>query len=290
MGDFLDVLAAAAKRNVDSGYYDVEPRIPYTTASRLSFRKAIEECRGNAVISEIKFSSPSSGILRMRGCVREISREMAEGGATGISVLTEPSHFSGSIGDLVEARLSVDKPLLMKDIVVSLRQIDAAYNAGANAVLLILPLFERGYCEYSLHETIEYTHSRGLEVLLETHTAEEFRKALSTEADMIGINNRNLKTLRVDIHTTKQILEKFDRSTVDGRIIVSESGIETPGDILFLKESGVHAFLVGSAVMKSANIKEFVSNLVNADRRNTVFEETCRYVKRRSRTHRRPKV
>ena len=108
---------------------------------------------------------------------------------------------------------------------------------------------------------IEYSHSRGLEVLLETHTEDEFLSALKTSADMIGINNRDLKTLEVDLAVTKRILEKY---RVEDRVIVSESGINNPENIRSLRESGVKAFLVGTVIMRSSNIKDKVSELVKA--------------------------
>lgn len=264
MGDFLDILAATAKKNIDSGYYNMGSNAPPSIIVKASLREAIEKCEKNAVISEIKFSSPSTGILRRQVNVKTLSREMIHAGAIGISVITEPSYFLGSLRNLIEARFSINAPLLMKDIVLSQCQIDAAHNLGANCILLISLLFERRYCESSLKKMIKYAHDRGLEVLLETHTAEEFRRALLTNAEMIGINNRDLKTLKVDLYTTKKILEKFSRSEIGDKIIVSESGIKSPKDVLFLKKCGAHAFLVGSSIMKSNNIKDFIMRLANA--------------------------
>jgi len=123
-------------------------------------------------------------------------------------------------------------------------------------------LFERGYCECSIHEMIAKAHSEGLEVLLETHTSEEFRSAVKTHADLVGINNRNLATLNVDLEVTKRILERND---AEGKIVVSESGINTPDDLRFLHGCGAHAFLIGSAIMLADDVemkvKEFVSAL-----------------------------
>ncbi|MEM3815880.1 MAG: indole-3-glycerol-phosphate synthase [Candidatus Bathyarchaeia archaeon] len=265
MGDFLDLLAEAAIRNIDSGYYQCGALggLPQRGVGR-SLKEVILKCRGAAIISEIKFASPSAGILRVERDVGNIARSMVEAGAAGISVLTEPTYFSGSLETLARARLSVDAPILMKDIVLSRRQIDAAYNLGADAVLLIVALFRRGYCEAGLDDMIDYSHSRGLEVLLEAHDVEEFKMALLTKADMIGINNRDLRTLRVDINTTKAILERVGKSEAGGRPIVSESGVKSPEDIRFLKKCGADAFLVGTSVMSAGNIKDFIRGLVNA--------------------------
>jgi indole-3-glycerol phosphate synthase len=149
----------------------------------------------------------------------------------------------------------------MKDIILSPVQLEAASKVGANATLLIQALFEKGYCECSINEMIAEAHSNKLEVLLETHTENEFRLAIDSDADLIGINNRNLGTLRVDLNVTKEILEKNDH---DGKIVVSESGIRTIADLRFLRASGADAFLIGSAVMLADNVEEKVKEFVLA--------------------------
>lgn len=266
MGDFLDKLAAAAWKNVREGYYCRDETTK--CVSRRSLKNAIASIdeKKAAIISEIKFASPSAGILRSGSDIESIARSMVEAGAVGISVLTEPKYFSGSLNNLRVVRTVVNTPILMKDIVVSLEQIEAARKMGADAVLLIAALFERGYCDAGLDEMIKSSHNFGLEVLLETHDAREFRLAASTDADMIGINNRDLRTLKVDIMVTKRILESFDRSEIGERPIISESGITSPEDIRFLRRCGADAFLVGSAIMTAEDIKGFVSRLVNAYR------------------------
>jgi indole-3-glycerol phosphate synthase len=147
----------------------------------------------------------------------------------------------------------------MKDIIVDKIQIDAARKIGADYMLLIQSLFDIGLLG-DIDEFIEYGHKNGLKVLVEAHTKSEFENSLRTDADLVGINNRNLDTLQIDINTTKNLLEGYDKT----RIIVSESGIETPQDIQFLKKCGASAFLIGSSIMKSENIKENVRSLVNA--------------------------
>ncbi|MEM2321331.1 MAG: indole-3-glycerol-phosphate synthase [Candidatus Bathyarchaeia archaeon] len=264
MDNFLDKLAITVWKNVRRGYYRGGKAIKHR--GRKSLRKAIASVSGVKVpiISEIKFASPSVGLLRVPGDVESIAKDMIEAGAIGLSILTEPEYFSGSLENLLKARIAVEAPIMMKDIVVSMEQIEAAWRVGADAVLLIVSLFKRGYCETDLDNMIEYAHSYGLEVLLETHTLEEFRLALSADADMIGINNRDLRTLKVDLNVTKRILESLDKSEVDGRPIVSESGIKSPEDIRFLRRCGADAFLVGSSVITAKEIGKFISSLVNA--------------------------
>ena len=258
MADFLDKLAQTAKATVDSGYYEV---LTEAATPRVSLKRAIQEAKNAPVITEIKAASPSAGTIRENIEPSSIAGSMEKGGAVGISVLTEPKHFNGSLRSLVEARRTVKLPLLMKDIILSRVQLEAASKLGANVVLLIQALFDRGYCDFKLDVMIATAHSKGLEVLLETHTAEEFRAAVGTHADLIGINNRNLATLKVDLNVTKQILEQND---TDGKIIVSESGVKSPADLRFLRLYGAQAFLVGSSVMLAGNVEEKVKELVSA--------------------------
>ncbi len=259
MADFLDVLAQSAKATINSGYYEA---LKAAASSHASLKKAILKAKNAPVITEIKAASPSAGTIRKNVNASSIAESMEKGGAVGLSVLTEPKHFYGSLRWVVEARKAVALPILMKDIILSPVQLEAASKAGASVVLLIEALFERGYCECSIHEMIARAHSEGLEVLLETHTSEEFRSAVKTHADLVGINNRNLATLNVDLEVTKRILERND---AEGKIVVSESGINTPDDLRFLRGCGAHAFLIGSAIMLADDVemkvKEFVSAL-----------------------------
>jgi indole-3-glycerol phosphate synthase len=256
MPDYIDVLAKDAAKSIKEGYYETTTQV---VAPHISLKEAIQKSKKNPIISEIKFASPSKGKIREDSDLGEIAKSMERGGSVGISILTEPKNFKGHIKFLAEARNQVNVPILMKDIILSPEQIEAASRNGANAILLIQALFDRGYCKNDTQSMIEYAHSRNLEVLLEAHTEEEFLSALKTDADLIGINNRDLKTLKVNLEVTKQILTKHD---TQGRVTVSESGINTPKDIRFLRNCGAQAFLVGTAIMKSKNIEDKVKELV----------------------------
>lgn len=256
MPDFLDILARDAKETINKGYYEI---LTQTAVPHVSLKKAIRESKAVPVITEIKAASPSKGTIRKNLKADRIAEAMEKGGAAGISVLTEPKHFNGSLNYLTQARDTVKLPILLKDIIISPVQLEAASKAGANAALLIQALFDRGYCECDVQEMIAKAHSKNLEVLLETHTSEEFRSAVRTHADLVGINNRNLATLNVDLEVTKRILERND---AEGKIVVSESGINTPADLRFLRECGANAFLVGSAIMSADNIEEKVREFV----------------------------
>ncbi|MCW4005666.1 MAG: indole-3-glycerol-phosphate synthase [Candidatus Bathyarchaeota archaeon] len=259
MPDFLDTLAKDAQQTVQSGYYQQAPNSP--TKVSASLKTAVLQSKAAAVITEVKGASPSAGTIRKDFAPAQIAKAMQKGGAAGISVLTEPKHFNGSLQYLVEVRGAVGLPLLMKDFVVDSVQLDAAVQVGANVVLLIQALFDRGYCSCSRDEMIEQAHRRGLEVLLEAHTADEFRYAVDSEADLVGINNRNLATLGVDLETTRRILAEND---VAGKVVVSESGVHAASDVAFLFGCGAKGFLVGSAIMLSTNITDKVNELVCA--------------------------
>lgn len=258
MPDFLDYLARCAKETVKEGYYN---KTPTATAPHSSLKNAILKCGKAPIIAEIKFASPSLGAIRDRTSVSNLAADMEEGGAAGISVLTEPKNFGGDIRFLVEARKAVGVPVLMKDIVLNPVQVDAASKAGANAILLIQALFDRGYCKLEVDDMIDYSHSKGLEVLLEVHTVKEYFSALRTDADMIGINNRDLTTLKVDLEVTRRLLAT---RRAKGKVIVSESGVKDPEDIRLLRSWGTQGFLVGTAIMKAYDVKAKVAELVNA--------------------------
>jgi indole-3-glycerol phosphate synthase len=258
MSDFLDTLAMDATKTIDSGYYQAKMSIKQP---KISLKQAILDCEANPVITEIKAASPSLGTIRTQLNPKEIARAMEKGGAVGISVLTEPTHFHGSLSTLIHTREVTKLPIIMKDIILVADQIEVAAQIGANAVLLIQALFDKGCSEMSVDKTIAFAHSNGLEVLLETHTEEEFRFAVETKADLVGINNRNLGTLKIDLNTTKEILKNNNDC---GKLIVSESGIKNPNDLRFLRECGAKAFLIGSSIMLTENIEEKVKEFVKA--------------------------
>jgi indole-3-glycerol phosphate synthase len=258
LADFLLELAEDARRRVAEGYYAT---VGGRAVAKHSITEALLSCKQVSVIAEIKFASPSRGVIRRRGDVEEIARAMENGGAAALSVLTEPKYFNGSIEKFIQAKEAVRIPILMKDIIVSPKQLDAACDIGADGILLIKSLFDRGLCELNLHQMIKYAQSKRLEVLLETHTDEEFSAALNLPTDIVGINNRNLSTLKVDIAVTEKILEQHNPVE---KVVISESGIRTSDDIRLLHRLGVNGFLIGSEIMHSENIEEKVREFVMA--------------------------
>ena len=257
MKNVLEKLAANSQKAIDDGVYDIEYKI------QKSEKNIIHEIRKNphaSLITEIKFASPSLGDIRDISNPIEIARSMVDGGAIGLSVLTQPHLFNGSPKYFADIRKNVQVPLLMKDIVIDKIQIDAAEKLGADIVLLIQSIFDNKFAK-DIEEFISYAHKKKISVLIESHTIEEFHTSAKTQADLLGINNRNLDTLEIDLKTTENILQDIKK---DNRVVISESGIESQEDIKFLHKCGADAFLVGSSIMKSKDIKGLVSSLVLA--------------------------
>lgn len=270
--DILRRLVANSMAALDDGVYDVDA---YAGDAAGSLRKSdydlaerIRTAPHAAVISEIKFSSPSEGKLRTASDPVTIAAAMVRGGAVGLSVLTQPHLFGGSPEYFAKVRQAVDVPMLMKDIIVDKRQIDAAVRIGADYILLIQSVFGSGACTGQTADGLaEYARKQGLGVLLEVHTAQEYGEAAASEADIIGINNRNLDTLAISTDVTRDILQlrgQARQGTGDERVTISESGIASADDVRRVRGYGADGFLVGSSIMKSHNIEEAVRGMVNA--------------------------
>ena len=196
-----------------------------------------------AVISEIKRASPSKGLIREHFDVAEIARSYASHGAACLSVLTDVSYFQGSDDHLRTARAAVDLPIIRKDFVVDPYQITEARALGADCVLLIVSALD------IMQLTTLYQHARnlGLDVLIEVHDRTELEAALTLRPELIGVNNRNLKTFEVSLDTTIDLLPHMPEDVVK----VTESGIRNRADIQRMQDVGVHAFLVGEAFMRA---------------------------------------
>lgn len=250
--NFLDELTANAKGLIRDGYYS-----PIHSVGRvqISLKERIQNFNRTPIIAEIKPTSPSTGPLMRGRDPLSLANDMVSGGAVGLSILTEPNYFNGSVDDFVRIRKAIDVPLLMKDVIVDRVQIDAAQVAGADAVLLIAEAFQD---EILLQQLIAHAHRRGLEVLLEVNSANAFRMAAGTDADILGVNNRDLKTLDLNIHTSRQIAATFDLSDYT---VICESGISSRDEILELRRLGYSGFLIGTSILNSNNITGFLMEL-----------------------------
>jgi indole-3-glycerol phosphate synthase len=198
---------------------------------------------GIGVIAEFKRRSPSAGSLREDPDLAEIVAAYCRGGAVALSILTEGPNFAGSLEDLRAARASCDLPLLRKDFILDPYQLHEARAAGADAVLLIVAALGRGELA-ALHAE---ARALGLDALVEVHDREELDAALAAGADVVGINNRDLRDFSVDLERTERLIDDVPA----GVAVVSESGIAGPQQLARLHERGVHAVLVGEALMRS---------------------------------------
>ena len=209
------------------------------------FRGAINNAPCS-IIAEVKRSSPSKGRTREEFDPVQIATIYRDNGAHAVSVLTDEAFFEGKAQYLTGITKSIDLPLLRKDFVIDAYQIYETRFLGGDALLLIASLLEQG----QLQEYIDLSTTLGLAPLVEVHTTEDLDKALAAGAEIIGINNRDLKTFSTDIKTTLELAPLIPSD----RIVVTESGINTREDIEQLMEAGIHCFLIGEALMRAEDI------------------------------------
>lgn len=235
-----DLKSQAADMDTDTGF---------------PFEKALKG-KEIAFICEVKKASPSKGVIAEAFPYVEIARSYEEAGAAAISVLTEPDFFQGSLAYLQEIKKAVGLPVLRKDFIIDPYMIYEAKAAGADAVLLICALLT----DQELLEYKKLAESLGMSALVEAHDDEEVNRALKAGSRIIGVNNRDLKTFRVDIGNSFRL-----RGLVPENIVfVSESGMDRPQDIRRLKENGTDAVLIGEALMRSRDRKKTLQELKGA--------------------------
>ena len=220
---------------------------------RRSFREALE-MRRPAVIAEIKKASPSAGVISEQFDPAAIARGYEAGGAAALSVLTDKQFFQGSLEHLEQARAAVDLPVLRKDFTLDRYHLLQAAAAGADAILLIVAALS----DYDLTELLAQARQLDLDALVEVHNEPELERALAAGADIVGVNNRNLKTLEVSLETSFQLAEQMP----DDVLRVSESGIRTSADIQRLLAAGYQAFLVGESLMRQAEPGGALASLI----------------------------
>ena len=221
------------------------------------FRSALQLGNDVAVIAEVKKASPSAGIIATDFNPLSQAREYARGGAHALSVLTDEKYFGGHLAYLKQIREQVDLPLLRKDFIVHELQVYESVVAGADAILLIVASLDEG----DLLRLYHHAKACQLDVLVEVHDVEEMDRALDLGADIIGINNRNLKSFEVDLATTELLAEEIPNSTV----AVSESGIKTADDVRRVRACGINAVLVGETLMRAKNVPEKLAELLLKD-------------------------
>ena len=260
-GDLLAAIVAATRRIVEVR----EAREPLAALARRADRverggkrllSALTRLDRVNVIAECKRRSPSRGVLRAEYDPVAIARGYVDAGAAAISVLTEPTFFDGSIEHLAAIRAAVDAPLLRKDFIVSEYQLLEAKAAGADAVLLIVAALRSS----ELASLLASATTLGLDALVEAHDGDEVTIALTAGARIVGVNNRNLRTLEVDVEASERLIGQIPEDVV----AVSESGLRSAEDLVRLQALGYRAFLIGERFMVEADPGAALRNLLGA--------------------------
>jgi indole-3-glycerol phosphate synthase len=220
------------------------------------FKAAISVPQKISLIAEIKFASPSAGLIREKTDPISVGRIYEEAGAAAVSLLTDKRFFQGDLNQLPRLKRAVSLPILRKDFIIDEVQVREAFIYGADAILLIARILS----QQQLAELMSLCLELGMAPLTEIHDGDDLEKAIACGAGIIGINNRDLDSFKVDINTTSVLAPLVP----DNCIVVSESGIENRADIQSLKATGIHAVLVGSALMRSNNLTSMTEAIVNA--------------------------
>jgi len=251
MSDILDKIVAVKREEVAAALKhkslavvraDAESRV-LTRDFEGAMRAKIAQGQA-AVIAEIKKASPSKGVLRADFIPADIAQSYAEHGAACLSVLTDKQFFQGSVDYLKQARASCDLPVLRKDFMIDRYQIYEARAMGADAILLIAACLD----DSQMADMEAVARSLDMAVLVEVHDRAELARALQLKTRLVGINNRNLKTFEVSLQTTLDMLPDVPAD----RLLVTESGIQTPEDVRRMRDAKVNAFLVGEAFMRAS--------------------------------------
>ena len=261
MSDTLARIVADKKRHV-AGRMSMRPlrmveALARNTDSPRGFAKALKAtiaAGGYGLIAEIKKASPSKGLIREDFDPPSLARAYERGGATCLSVLTDEPYFQGKDEFLLQARATSKLPALRKDFMIDPYQIVEARALGADCVLLIMACLDDSLAA----ELAKTARKWGMDILVEVHDAAELERALKVDADLIGVNNRNLKTLNVDLATTEQLAPMIPKD----RVLVAESGLGTPADLARMSKVGASAFLIGESFMRQPDVEAAVRALM----------------------------
>jgi indole-3-glycerol phosphate synthase len=244
-----DTRAETARRQRETSLAALQARIAATADAPRGFARALRQAAaagGFSLIAEIKRASPSGGLIRPDFDPPALARAYMEGGATCLSVVTDTPHFQGDTAHLVAARAAVPLPVIRKDFILDPWQIYESRAMGADCVLLILAALD----DARAIDLEGAAADLGMDVLAEVHNREELDRALRLRTPLIGINNRNLKTLQTDLATTETLAAELPTD----RFLVAESGIRTHADLTRLAAAGARAFLVGESLLRQADV------------------------------------
>lgn len=246
--NILDKIIATKRQEIEA--YNQEERTHLSFPGKSKLIAHLKE--KNGVIAEIKRASPSKGAIQMDVDIVAQAEKYEQAGAAAISVLTDESYFKGSIRDLQQVAQAVSIPVLCKDFMVSEIQIDRAKQAGATIVLLIVAALG----DQELQQLYGYAVSLELEVLVEVHDEEELARALALGAELVGINNRDLRTFEVSLHRTAELAAQFPFG--GERVLISESGLRTKEDAAFVYGCGASGILVGETLMRAEDPGQWI--------------------------------
>jgi indole-3-glycerol phosphate synthase len=235
----------AAKRLVDMAALADQAYLTRVGATPHRFRDALANNARVNIIAEFKRASPSKGIINDHLDPAETAIALKDAGAAAISVLTEEDFFNGSMDDLAAVRNAVNIPILRKDFIIDDFQIYESAAAGADAVLLIVA----GQSAENLQRSLRIAHELGLDAIVEVHDRHELDTAVAIGADIIGVNNRNLKTFEVSLDVSRELIKYRPK----GVLMITESGISGRAEINELRELGFNGFLIGEALMRSGD-------------------------------------
>lgn len=243
---------ALSKQKVPLAF--LQDRINGQQTNLRNFKAAISKPTRLNLIAEIKKASPSKGVLIKKFDPVKIAQIYQEAGASALSVLTEEKFFKGKLSFIEEIKKKVDLPVLRKDFILDEYQLYESKAAGADCILLIARIIN----EDELHTLTDLSKQLGLEYIIEVHSPKDVEKTLKVNAEIIGINNRDLESLAVDLNTTRRLKALIPA----GKIIISESGIKSYQDVVDLKKIGINAVLVGEALLQSDNILSKTKELI----------------------------
>lgn len=240
-----EVARRKAERGIDRLRWDITARADVPRGFGRALKSAVAAGR-YGLIAEIKKASPSGGLIRPDFDADALARAYRDGGAICLSVLTDLPHFQGSPEHLAAARAAVDLPVLRKDFVLDPWQVYESRAMGADCILLIMAALANGQAR----ELEAVARALDMDVLVEVHDERELQRALGLETNLIGINNRNLKTLQTDLAVTEQLAPLVPAD----RFMVAESGIRSTGDLRRLGTAGAQCFLVGESLMRQPDV------------------------------------
>ncbi len=260
--NILDEIIANKRKEVDErmGLYPVKllEKSIFFQSPTVSLRKYIQRPDKSGIIAEIKRKSPSKGILNKNVSIERTSIGYMQAGASALSILTDQKFFGGSNEDLVTARKFNFCPILRKDFTIDEYQIIEAKSIGADAILLIAAALDPKTCQ----SLAKFAHSLGLEVLLEVHDEQELKAHEAVEADLVGVNNRSLKTFEVSVEVSKRLAPLIPKD----KVRISESGLSDPAVVWDLKRHGFEGFLIGETFMKNGRPEEAAMDFIKAVR------------------------